>query len=464
LPGLPELRQGLVLCSSSHDAVDEIEGHDAVIPIAIVGNGAAAAETIIALRQNGYSGEVHLFADNDHGPYNPMLGPYVVKQKIPEDRAFPFGYGRSFYDAHGVTAHLGAAVTALDPLEQTLTTADGAEHRYQRCVLATGARPSLPPIKGLREAVADPGAPVYTIQTFADAILLKGAVERIKAQTAAETAAPRAAVIGASFAGVKVADVLHELGFRVTLIEREASILPLSAHPWCARLLEEHLLSEGYDLRLGAALAGIDTASGNVRLDFGALPGVADPEGAGGTACEESVPQDEVHLAVACTGSRPALGFLAPGTVDMGVGILVDEQMRSSIPSLYAAGDVAQGRNLLSGRHEIIGLWASARYQGRAAGRSLAGVTSGYRGSVPHNITHVGKRLFASVGCLREYDEITTCTDGDSYQLRVWQDGRLAGVNLIDHCLAVGALKQGLLRAATGAVSDMEATWISFNG
>lgn len=435
-----------------------------MIPIAIIGNGAAAAETVIALRAGGYSGEIHLFADNDHGPYNPMLGPYVVKEKISRERAFPFGYGRSFYDTHAVTAHVQTTVTALDPREQSFTTADGATYRYERCVLATGARPALPPIKGLREAVADPSAPVYTIQTFADALLLQEAIAGAKSRAAAEARPPRAAVVGASFAGVKVADVLHELGFHVTLVEREASILPLSAHPWCARLLEEHLLREGYDLRLGAALAGVDTTSGRVRLDFGALPGVSDPGGAGGTACEESMAQDEVDLVVACTGSRPALGFLAPGSVDMGVGILVDEQMRSSIPTLYAAGDVAQGRNLLSGRHEIIGLWASARYQGRAAGRSLAGVPSGYRGSVPHNITHVGKRLFASVGCTREYDDITTCSDGESYQLRVWQDGRLAGVNLIDRCLAAGALKQGLLRAATGAVSEMEATWTSFSG
>ena len=95
----------------------------------------------------------------------------------------------------------------------------------------------------------------------------------------------------------------------------------------------------------------------------------------GGTACEESATQDEVDLVVVCTGNRPALGFLTPGQVDIGRGILVDEQMRSSVPTLYAAGDVAQGKNVLSGRHEIIGLWSSARYQGRAAGRSLAGAS-----------------------------------------------------------------------------------------
>ena len=81
-------------------------------------------------------------------------------------------------------------------------------------------------------------------------------------------------------------------------------------------------------------------------------------------------------------------------------GILVDEYMRSSVPTLYAAGDVAQGMNLLSGRREVIGLWASARYQGRAAGRSLAGAGAGaaYHGGVPHNITHVGNCCLRASG------------------------------------------------------------------
>ncbi len=437
-----------------------------MISLAIIGNGGAAAEAVKALRGHGYTEEIHLFADNDHAPYNPMLGTYVVSGAIPAERAFPFGAGSTFYEAYGVTTHLCEAVTSLDPREQTFATADGRSYEFERCLVATGARPSLPPIPGLREAVASPSTPVFTIQTFADALALKQAVDDLRGGGArAERAGDlRAAVVGASFAGVKVAAALHELGMSVVLVEREASILPLSAHPWCAHLLETHLLEEGYDLRLGAALAGVDTSGDRIRLNFGALPGVADPEGAGGTACDESATQEDVDLVVVCTGSRPALGFLAPGGVDTGVGILVDDEMRSSIPTLYAAGDVAQGRNLLSGRHEIIGLWANARYQGRAAGRSLAGAGPDYRGSVPHNITHVGGRLFASVGCVREYDDISTCSDGDSYQLRVWQDGRLAGVNLIDCCLSAGALKQGLLRAATGAVSGMEATWTSFNG
>jgi NADPH-dependent 2,4-dienoyl-CoA reductase/sulfur reductase-like enzyme len=262
---------------------------------------------------------------------------------------------------------------------------------------------------------------------------------------------------------VKVAAVLHDMGLRVCLVEREPHILPLSAHPDCAHLMEAHLLESGYELRLGAALAGVEITDDRVRLNYGALPGTADPGGAGGTACDESATQEDVDLVVVCTGSRPALSFLVPGQVHVGDGILVDEHMRSSLDTLYAAGDVSQGMNLLTGRHEIIGLWVSARYQGRAAGRSLAGAPTEYRGSVPHNITHVGKMLFASIGCVKEYDRMSTWSEGGAFQVRVWQDERLVGINLLNCCLSAGTVKQALLRAATGAVSDTEATWTSFS-
>jgi NADPH-dependent 2,4-dienoyl-CoA reductase/sulfur reductase-like enzyme len=480
----------------------------AELPIAIVGNGGAAAEAVLALRANGYQDDIHLFADNDHPPYNPMLGTYLAGGKLPLERAFPFGDRCGFYEANRVTAHLNEAVVRLDAEAQELATAEDRTYRYRRCLVSSGARPAVPPIAGLREALAPsglearawawPARRVFTLQTLADALLLREAVDRILAVAGRRQSGgaaggvgdpalgarggpagtpARAAVVGASFAGVKIAAVLLDLGFRVSLIERETSILPLAAHPEAARIMEAHLLAEGYELRLGAALAGvrIPETAGNpsgadaeaparVRLDFGALPGAADPGGAGGTACDDSAPQEEVDLLVVCTGNRPALGFLAAGQVASGAGILVDEQMRSSIPTLYAAGDVAQGKNLLSGRHEIIGLWSNARYQGRAAGRSLASAPSGYPGGIPHNITHVGHMLFASMGCVDDYDKVTTIRDGDSWQIRLWREGRLVGLNLLDRCLSAGVMKQTFVRATVGATSDLEATWTSFNG
>ncbi len=441
-----------------------------LLPIAIVGNGGAAAEAVLALRANGWTGDIHLFTDNAHAPYNPMLGTYVVSGKLPLEKAFPFGSGSAFYDANRVTAHLEEPVTRIDTEARELTTARGT-YRYERCLVASGARPAVPPVAGLREALAHPGAErrVFALQTVDDALALRRAIDGLRAgvRGAAAGGALRAAVLGASFAGVKIAEVLHGLGFQVTLIEREASVLPLAAHPEAARILEAHLKGEGFRLRLGAALAGVglpedfSVPGAAIRLDFGALPGAADP-GDPGTACEDGAEREETDLLVVCAGNRPALDFLAPGQVDVGRGILVDDQMRSSAPGLYAAGDVAQGKNLLSGRHEIIGLWSSARYQGRAAGRSIAGQPSGYPGGIPHNITHVGRMLFASMGCVDDYDTVTTTDDGGSRQVRLWRDGRLVGLNILDDCLSAGVMKQAFSRMATGATGDLEATWTSF--
>ncbi len=272
------------------------------VPLAIVGNGAAAAESVLALRANGYERELHLFADNQHAPYNPMLGTYLVSGAILLDQAFPFGDERGFYGDNRVDAHLGEAVVRLDAVEQLLTTQNGAEYRYDRCLVASGARPSVPPIPGLREALGQTaGRNVFTIQYLEDVLALKEAVDTLLSSSrqrpdGASRAsdleeAPRAAVIGASFAGLKVAAVLHDMGLRVCLVEREPHILPLSAHPDCARLMETHLLESGYELRLGAALASVQATDGTVRLNFGALPGAADPGGLAGLPARNPPPK-----------------------------------------------------------------------------------------------------------------------------------------------------------------------------
>ena len=95
---------------------------------------------------------------------------------------------------------------------------------------------------------------------------------------------------------------------------------------------------------------------------------------------------------------------------------------------------------------------------------TFPGAPSGYPGGLPHNITHVGHLMFASMGCVDDYDEVTITHDEDSWQVRLSREGRLVGVNLIDCCLSAGVMKQAFLRAATGTTSDLEATWTSFNG
>jgi NADPH-dependent 2,4-dienoyl-CoA reductase/sulfur reductase-like enzyme len=428
----------------------------------------------VAARGAGYRGAIDLFADNPHPPYNPMLGTYFASGAIPRQMCFPFG-GAEFYDRHGVRAHLSTPVTLLEPSARRLTIADGSDYTYGACLVASGARTSFPPVSGLES----PG--VFGLRSFDDAVCLKDAVAAAVARAAAAGRPPHGIVLGASFAGVKVAEVLRGAGMEVCIVEKEACVLPLAAHPDCACALERHLRDQGYELRLGVAIERVDAGDGRLLAWFagGEAAGAAgDSTPAAGTAGESggAAPPAvrlalETDLIVVCTGSRPTLDFLTPGQVATDVGLLVDEHMATNVPGLYAAGDVAQALNPLTGRHEVVALWANARRQGRVAGMNMTGVHSEYPGHLPYNITKVGGLLFASAGTLREPDSVDLDETGDGVAACAYKDGRLSGFNMVGATLEAGPLLHVLARgcdvrvSGAGSAADWarRVTWTNVN-
>lgn len=189
------------------------------LDLVIIGNGAAAAEAARAVRAAGHHGELDLFADNPHPPYNPMLGPYYISGAISQRCCFPFG-GAEFYGRNRVRTHLSDGVVELAPRQKRLTTAAGDQYSYRACLVASGAQTAFPPIPGLDA----PG--VHALRSFDDAVRLKSAAALAVARGAEEQQRPRALVLGASFAGLKVADALHDAGMDVCIVEKE---------PWCSR-------------------------------------------------------------------------------------------------------------------------------------------------------------------------------------------------------------------------------------
>jgi assimilatory nitrate reductase electron transfer subunit/3-phenylpropionate/trans-cinnamate dioxygenase ferredoxin reductase subunit len=131
--------------------------------------------------------------------------------------------------------------------------------------------------------------------------------------------------------------------------------------------------------------------------------------------------------------------------------------MRTSVPGLYAAGDVAQGKNLLSGESEMIGLWSNARSQGRTAGRNMAGENESFRGNIPHNITHFMGMDFVGIGNVNDHDRTEKKYDGRTYIQLFWKGGLLVGANFLDSYTGSGVIKHALikgLRHNRSALSD----------
>jgi nitrite reductase (NADH) large subunit len=403
------------------------------LELVIVGNGAAAAEAARALRAAGYGGAVDLFAANAEPPYSPMLGVSYAAGDVPAARCFPFG-GLDFYERQGVTAHLGAPVVALEPHERRLRTARGDEHVYRACLVASGAATAFPPLPGIDA----PG--VFGLRSFDDAVRFKAALGAAAARAAAERRPARALVLGASFAGIDVATMLGNAGLEVCLVEREASVLPRVVEAACAAAIAAHLRGRGLDVRLATALERLEASGAGLRARLR-------------SALERGAPAGDldIDLAVVCTGSRPNLSFLDEGAVAGGDGLLVDEHLRTGVPGLFAAGDVAQALDPASGAHVLTPLWASARRQGRVAGLTMAGVHAEFRGGVACNIQHVGDLLFACGGSLQGCDDVDVSDDDGCLTTLAYRDGRLAGFNLLGDVRRAGPLTQALAREARGA-------------
>ncbi len=382
--------------------------------IVIVGNGCAGAECIKALRENGYNEDIHLFTDSRWPIYNPALTTYYVSGKIGFDRLFPYGASQEFCLKHGVDLHAEAPVVALDAEQKVVYAKSGLELSYNQCLIAAGATPVLPPIGGVASDR------IYTVRTVEDAIRLKEAMAKRPS---------KALVIGASMVGMKVVELFYNVGVEVCLADMAQHIFPTTAHPECAWVIEERLIQKGIKLRFGAGIAKVEETPGGVRAHF-----------------KDSTKSEEADLLVMCIGVKTNVSFLDRKQVAVDRGVLVDRYMRTNMPGLYAAGDVAQGKNLLSGGSEIIGLWVNARYQGRTAGRNMAGGNEVFPGNIPHNITNFMGMDFVSIGDVAGYDNMEKKYDGKKYIQLFWRNGLLTGANFLDSYAESGVIKNALIK------------------
>jgi pyruvate/2-oxoglutarate dehydrogenase complex dihydrolipoamide dehydrogenase (E3) component len=261
---------------------------------------------------------------------------------------------------------------------------------------------------------------IYAMRTVEDAVRLKEAMGKKP---------KKALVIGASMVGIKVVELFYKSGVEVCLVDLARHIFPLTAHPECARVIEERLDQKGIKLRFGAEIEKMEETTQGVRANF-----------RGGPESEEA------DLLVMCIGVRPNIGFIDRKQVAVDSGILVDGYMRTSLPGLYAAGDVAQGKNLLSGRSQIIGSWDNARYQGRTAGRNMAGEKEFFPGNIPHHITHFIGMDFVGIGSVNGQDRMEKKFDGKRYLQLFWKNGLLIGANFLDSYSESGPIKNALMK------------------
>lgn len=267
--------------------------------IVVVGAGPAGHRLVERLHRHGYPGPMRLLGAELEPPYNRMLLPSVLERSLPAPALALPPLPRS------VPVRWGSRVTRIDRPARVVYTSDGRAYPYHRLVLATGARPRIPRIPGLRDAGGRLAAGVRTVRTLA---------------SCRELPIGPVTVLGAGILGVEVALALRRRGREVTVVHRHPYPMERHLDAAAGELLLGHLRERGVSVRLSQRATGY--GAGQLLLD-------------GGT----SVAAGTLLL---CTGVRPDVALARAAGLAVGRGVVVDDRLRTSDPRIHAVGDCAQ--------------------------------------------------------------------------------------------------------------------------
>jgi NADPH-dependent 2,4-dienoyl-CoA reductase/sulfur reductase-like enzyme/rhodanese-related sulfurtransferase len=330
--------------------------------IVVVGSVAAGTSAAAKARRNTETAQITVYERDHDISYSGCGLPYYVGGEVetideltPRDAAW-------FAKRYGVDVRTGHEVTDVDPQARIVTVRELATGRtftdtYDELVLATGVSPVVPPVPGV-----DLDG-VFTLRTPSDARAVRAWIE--------SRGVSDAVIVGAGYIGLETAEQLVGRGVSVTVVEALDHAMPRMDADMSARV-DAELRAHGVRLLTGTRVVGIDPGAVVVRDDAG----------------ERSVPAGVVIVAV---GVRPTLDLARAAGVEIGPtgAIAVDRRQRTSVPHVWAVGDVAESFDRTTGEPVWVPLGSTANKTGRIAGDAMTGGDLEHRGILGTSIVRV---------------------------------------------------------------------------
>jgi len=263
-----------------------------------------------------------------------------------------------FRKERNITVRTGANVVSIAHPRREVVLAGGERIRYDKLVVATGAR-------ACNSKIAGADLPhVFRVHTYDDAVNLKRYLDVKRPK--------RAAVIGAGYVGVEMADALRRNGLAVTVLEGDQDVL-LRRDPALTAAVRKQLEQHGVELRCGVQVKAIET------------------EQVAGVACD---------LVIVSAGFKPNVELAAEAGIEIGRSgaIRVDDRMETGVRGIFAAGDCAETQHLVSGRPVYHPLGTTSNKMGRVAGANAAGARERFTGIVGTSIVGIFGMAYATTG------------------------------------------------------------------
>ena len=404
--------------------------------IRIIGGSDAGISAALRAREINPNAEVTVFLADDFPNYSICGLPFFLSGETPDWHSLAH---RTQFD--GLEIRRSQPVKHIDPWQKTISiqkTAGVVESvAYDKLIIATGAVPIRPQIKG----GSLPG--IFELHTMEDSFNVKKHVEQSNAKSAI--------IIGAGYIGVEMADALSHLQMQVTLVGRSPVVFP-SVDSEFGLLIEGALRSHGVDVVGGTEITTIEARES--RLAATAKTGW----------------QSEADLILVVTGVKPASDLAREAGIPIGnrEAIQVNSRMETALPGVYAAGDCAETWNRVLERYTYSPLGTTSHKQGRVAGENAAGGDAEFLGSVGTQVVKIFDMAIARTG-LREteahaagldraatteskfWDHKAYYPGAEEMRVRVTgdrQSGRLLGAQIAGHWKSVVAKRIDIFASA----------------
>lgn len=350
--------------------------------IVIIGGVAAGAKTASKARREDPGADIRIYTQEEYISYAGCGEPYYIADEFHEKSKLLARSPEQFDSHYDIQVHTRHKVTSIDPATQTIGVEDLSSGRefsvpYDSLVIATGARPFVPPIPGIDL----PG--VHVLRTLPDTYAIR---EQVDSGTV-----KRAVVVGAGFIGLEMVESFVGRGIAVTLVERAKQVAPPYDED-VADHITKTLNENHVDVRVGAALESIQ---GDEKTGVTSV-----------TINGEELPCELVLLSV---GVRPNVELAAEAGVTLGTtgAIAVNERMETSVPNVYAAGDCVECIHRVSGKPVWVPLGSTANRQGRVLGINITGGNARFEGILSTSIFRVFDLNVSRTGLIeREAEEL----------------------------------------------------------
>jgi NAD(P)H-nitrite reductase large subunit len=370
--------------------------------IVIVGNSGAAINAIKGIRRVNYGCSITLFSQERYNAYSPVLTTYLVAGKVPRDKMTLAD--EDFYDHYRVERRYSQRILSVHARDRLVSSENGTTVGYDKLLIATGSSPKR------LDCEMPAGLPVFSLRTVEDA-------EKIRA------GAPtwrKVVFSGAGLVSLQIANALRKCVERMVFIVGSDQILSQNLDAQASSLIQKRIEAGGGTVLFNRKIVGLERSGAGVMVRTDGGDAVAGDALLVGKGVDPNIPE-----------------IVPGGTVHVHRGILVDSRMRTSEESIFAAGDVCEGTELLSGETRLISNWPNACRQGLVAGQNMGGGEAHFEGSLAMNVTSLFGLSFASIGEVRDNPvdgtEVASYLDGSQgiYKKWVLRDDRLIGALMV---------------------------------